>query len=99
MLGGMSDEQLLKMERFFNTLLHSVNQNRVAKTRAMMLLNERLESEEIAKMYARLASHHSATMVWADKEIYVEAISLIAQKYPNIEVPLSIEEVEKREVV
>jgi hypothetical protein len=99
MLGGMSDEQLLKMERFFNTLLHSVNQNRVAKTRTMMLLNERLESEEIAKMYARLASHHSATMVWADKEIYVEAISLIAQKYPNIEVPLSIEEVEKREVV
>jgi hypothetical protein len=99
MLGGMSDEQLLKMERFFNTLLHSVNQNRIAKTRVMMLLNERLESEKIAQMYARLASHHSATMVWADKEVYVEAMSVIAEKYPNIELPLSIENVEEREVV
>jgi len=99
MLAGMSDEQLLRMEYFFNTILHSVNKNRIAKTRVMMLLNERLESEPIAQMYARLATRHSATMVWSDKEVYVEAMSIIAKRYPNIALPLSIVDIEKREVV
>ena len=99
MLGEINDEQLLRMERFFNTLLHSVNQNRVAKTRVMHLLKKRLNNEKIAQMVARLASHHSATMVWADKEVYVEMMSHIAQSYPKIELSLIIEEVEKREVV
>jgi len=99
MLAEMSDEQLLKMERFFNTLLHSVNQNRVAKTRTMMLLKKRLENQEIAKMIGRLATHHSATMVWADKEVYVEMMAFIAEHYAQIELPLSMVEVEKREVV
>jgi hypothetical protein len=99
MLGGMENEQLLKMERFFNTLLHSVNRNRVAKTRIMQILNKRLESKEIAQMYAQLASHHSATMVWADKEIFVEAMSHIKEQYSDIEVPLIIEESKEREVV
>ena len=99
MLGEMSDEQLLRMERFFNTLLHSVNQNRVAKTRTMQLLKKRLTNEQIAQMVGRLASHHSATMVWADKEVYVEMMAYIAEHYPKIALALSIEEVEKREVV
>ncbi|CAA6816480.1 MAG: Unknown protein [uncultured Sulfurovum sp.] len=99
MLGEMSDDQLLKMERFFNTLLHSVNQNRVAKTRTMQLLKKRLENPEIAEMVGRLASHHSATMVWSDKELYVEMMAYIAEKYPEIALPLKMLEVEKREVV
>ena len=99
MLSEMSDEQLLKMERFFNTLLHSVNQNRVAKNRVMMLLKKRLENRAIAKMVARLASHHSVSMVWADKEVYVEIMSYIAENYEDITLPLTVQEVEKREVV
>ena len=99
MLGEMSDEQLLKMERFFNTLLHSVNQNRVAKNRIMMLLKKRLENREIAEMVARLASYHSLTMVWADKELYVEMMSYISEHYEDITLPLTVQEVEKREVV
>jgi hypothetical protein len=99
MLSKMSDEQLLKMERFFNTLLHSVNQNRIAKNRVMHLLKKRLENPSIAKMVGRLASHHSATMVWVDKEMYVEMMSYIAEHHKEIALPLSIEEVKKREVV
>ena len=99
MLREMSDEQLLKMERFFNTLLHSVNQNRVAKTRVMKLLKSRLNNHDIAKMVARLASHHSATMVWADKEVLVEIMSEIAEVYTDIVLPLIKEEIEVREVV
>ena len=99
MLGGMNSEQLLKMERFFNTLLHSVNTNRVAKTRVMEILNRYLDNKKIAQMYGRLASHHSATMVWADKEIFVEAMSYIKDKYDDINLPLLIEESKKREVV
>jgi len=95
----MSDVQLLKMERFFNTLLHSVNQNRVAKNRVMMLLKKRLENRFVAEMVARLASHHSVSMVWADKEVYVEIMSYIAENYKEIELPLDMVEVEKREVV
>ena len=99
MLGEMSSEQLLKMERFFNTLFHTVNTNRVAKTRVMKILNGRLEHKETAQMYARLASHHSATMVWADKEVFVEAMRYIKEKYNDIELPLIIEESQKREAV
>ena len=99
MLSEMSDEQLLKMERFFNTLLHGINQNRVAKNRVMLLLKKRLDNPKIAKMVGRLATHHSATMVWADKEVYVEMMTYIAEHYKDITLPLSIEEVEKREVV
>jgi hypothetical protein len=99
MLGEMSDVQLLKMERFFNTLLHSVNQNRVAKTRTMHLLKKRLENPKIAEMVGRLASHHSATMVWADKEVYVEMMTFIAEHYEEIKLPLTIVEIEKKELV
>jgi len=99
MLEGMSTQQLVKMERFFNTLFHSVNQNRVAKTRAMRLLKSKIEYIEVAEMMARLASHHSATMVWADKELFVEAMSYISEVYPAIELPLTINEAEVREVV
>jgi hypothetical protein len=99
MLTGMSVEQLLKMERFFNTLLHSVNSNRVAKTRAMGILNEHIEHREVAEMYARLASHHSATMVWTDKTVYTEAMVQIQENYKDIELPLVIEESQVKEVV
>jgi len=98
MLSEMGVEQLLKMERFFNTLLHSVNTNRVAKTRVMGILNEHLDKREIAEMYARLASHHSATMVWADKTVYTEAMVEIQANYKEIELPLVIEESEIKEV-
>jgi len=104
MLAEMSDEQLLKMEHFFNTLLHSVNHNRIAKNRVMLLLKKRLENLKIAKMVGRLATHHSATMVWADKELYVEMMSYIVEHYEEVELPLNLEEVtikevKKREVV
>jgi len=98
MLSGMEVSQLLKMERFFNTLLHSVNSNRVAKTRVMQILLAKLENKEIAQMYARLASHHAATMVWADKAMYMEAMVAIAQRYEDIELPLAIQESEVKEL-
>ena len=99
MLLDISASKLIEMERFFNTLLHSVNTNRVAKTRVLTILNSHLENREVAEMYARLASHHSASMVWADKTAYVEAMSLIAEKYADITLPLSIEKAEVREAV
>ncbi len=98
MLSDIRVEQLVKMERFFNTLLHSVNQNRVAKTRVLNILNNFLSHREIAEMYARLASHHSASMVWADKSAYVEAMVNISEYYGDIELPLEIQELEIKEV-
>jgi len=99
MLEDMSDQQILKMERFFNTMLHSVNQNRVAKTRIMKLLKSRIEHIDIAQMVARLASHHSATMIWADKELFVEAMSYMLEVHPTIKLPLVVKEAEVREVL
>jgi len=98
MLSDMKPQQLLKMERFFNTLLHSVNQNRVAKTRVLNILNNYLSHKEIAEMYARLAIHHSSTMVWADKSAYVEAMANISERYSDIELPLEIQELKIKEV-
>ncbi len=99
MLVDITSKELLQMEQFFNTLLHSVNSNRVAKSRIVSILNSFLEDREVAKMYARLASHHSATMVWADKEQFVEAMRSIKELYADIEVPLEIEESRLREVI
>lgn len=96
MLSGMAVEQLLKLERFFNTLLHSVNQNRAAKTRVIGLLNYHLGHRDVAQMYARLATHHSASMVWADKTAYIEAMMQIKEYHPDIVLPLEI--VEPKEV-
>jgi hypothetical protein len=90
MLSDITVPQLVKMERFFNTLLHSVNQNRVAKTRVLNILNNYLSHREVAEMYARLASHHSASMVWADKSAYVEAMANIGEYYSDIALPLEI---------
>jgi len=98
MLSDINVEQLLKMERFLNTILHSVNQNRVAKTRVLKILNNYLSHRDIAEMYARLASHHSATMIWADKSAYCEAMIHIREYYSDIALPLEIQEVEIKEV-
>jgi hypothetical protein len=99
MLHEVSSEALLKMERFFNTLLHSVNRNRVAKTRILMILKEHLENEAIAQMVGRLLSHHCATMVWEDKEQYVAIMDGLKASYPEIALPLIIKKTEKREAV
>ena len=97
MLTGLNDKELLGMERFFNTLLHRVNTNRVAKTRVLLLLKSRVaSSNEIAQMVARLASHHSASMVWADKTIFIEMMSELMGVYDALEMPL--EEVAIKEV-
>jgi hypothetical protein len=98
MLSGVTIQELLSLERFFNTLLHSVNKNRVAKTRVLELLYAQLSHREVAEMVARLATHHSASMVWADKSLYVEAMSKISDAYPDIELPLTIEPLAMKEV-
>ena len=98
MLSDITAEQLLKLEHFFNTLLHSVNQNRVAKTRVIHILNNFLAHKGVAEMYARLATHHSASMVWADKAAYCEAMVHIAEYHNDIALPLQIQELETKEV-
>ncbi|MFK5975172.1 MAG: hypothetical protein QM493_01570 [Sulfurovum sp.] len=98
MMGGISKSNILNMERFFNTVLHSVNKNRVAKQRVIEILNSHIKDREIAQMYARLASNHSASMVWADKSSYVEAMVEIRELYDDISLPIEIQENELKEI-
>jgi|GEM_PF-4200680 len=97
MVSGISQPRIVSMERVFNLLLHSINKNRVAKSRIIEILNSNISNKEIAQMYARLASNHSATMVWADKSAYVEAMRNIRELYDDIELPIEIREVETKE--
>jgi len=97
MMSGISQSNIVSMERVFNLLLHSVDKNRVAKSRIIEILNSNISNKEIAQMYARLASNHSATMVWADKSAYVEAMRDIRELYDDIELPIQIKELETKE--
>ncbi len=97
MMGGISTLNILDMERFFNTILHSVNRNRVAKSRIIEILNSHIEDREVAQMYAKLASNHSASMVWADKSAYTEAMVEIQKLYDDIELPIDIAKRDIRE--
>jgi hypothetical protein len=89
-LGDISPREILSLEYFFSTVLYSVNSNRVAKTRILSKLLSHLRDKDIAQMFARLASTHSSSMVWADKALYCEAMFKIKERYHDIDLALEI---------
>lgn len=90
-LSGASSGDMVKLEFYFDRLFHTVNKNATAKSRALKSLKEHLGDKEVAKMCARLASHHALSMVWADKSTFVQLMCKIEELYGDIELPVEVE--------
>ena len=86
----LKEEEILNLEEFFNTILFSINSQKVAKQRILYILNKNLKNKEIAKIYANLAINHSLTFVWADKTLYIEAMRKIKEYHKDIKLPIEI---------
>jgi hypothetical protein len=82
-----------KLEIFFITVLSNVNKGRVAKDRVLLFLHkEALKSFEAAEVVARIVDRISATFAKGDKAACIEIMRDIQQKYPVIDLPISINE-------
>ena len=95
-LEDITIKEILSLERFFNTILHTINQNRVAKTRILNILTNNIDNPKVAKLFSSLAYRHSLSMVWADKSIYIEALTFIKENHKDIDIPIEITPTPKR---
>jgi predicted DNA-binding WGR domain protein len=88
-------ENIEKLESYFITVLSQVNKGGVAKTRIFgFLRNEALKHEKIAQLIADILARQSATMAVADKAHCIKILTELKKKYPTLEMPLKIKEVE-----
>lgn len=90
-------EQLEQLAPYFVSVLSRVNRGRVAKTRALKLLErEAKQSERSARVAADILSRISATAAITDRASAVEILLGIKTAWPTIETPLAVRPVEVR---
>ncbi len=88
-------EKFKKLEFFFVTVLSQVNRGRVAKNRVLRFLRqEAMKLPEAAEIVARILERLSMTIAIEDKAKSIEMMRDIHEKYPHIQVPISLVAVE-----
>jgi uncharacterized protein YdaT len=92
-----SSEKLKKLEPYFTRVLSLVNRSRTAKDRVLVFMeSEALKDETSAKLVAKILARHSATVAIGDKATMIESMLKIRRKFPNIELPIKINQTEVR---
>ncbi len=87
-------EKLKKLEFYFITVLSQVNKGRTAKNRVLNFLRkEAMKLPEAAEIVARILDRLSLTIAIGDKSSAIEIMRDIHEKYPHIEVPISLKPV------
>jgi hypothetical protein len=90
-------DQLEQLSPYFVSVLSRVNRGRIAKTRALQLLErEGLKSEAAAMIAAEILSRLSATAAINDRAAAVEILLRLLATWPAIESPLRVKPVEVR---
>lgn len=90
-------DQLEQLSPYFVSVLSRVNRGRIAKTRALLLLErEGLKSEVAARIAAEILSRLSATAAINDRASAVEILLRLQAAWPTIESPLRVKPVEVR---
>ncbi|MCG8649024.1 MAG: hypothetical protein MI861_04280, partial [Pirellulales bacterium] len=90
-------QRLAELEPYFLSVLSRVNKARVAKDRILALLRQEAgKNEEAAVIVARIIGRISATSAIGDLSSAIEMMVDLRQRYPHLEVPLSLEPVEVR---
>lgn len=82
---------ILRLEPYFKTSVFTINSNRVTKKRVYTFLKqESLKNEAVATMTVRLINSILDTKTITDRSNAIDILLAIALKYPAIEVPLVI---------
>jgi predicted DNA-binding WGR domain protein len=92
-----SPEKLKKLAPYFTRVLSLVNRSRAAKDRVLKFLeNEAMKDEKSAKIAAEIIARQSATLAIGDKAKMIESMLKIRKKFPEIELPIKINQTEVR---
>ncbi len=95
--GRDDPQQLRQLEPFFVSVLSRVNKARVAKSRILdFLANESKKSEEAARVVAGILSQLSQTCAIGDRAVAIEIMVDIADRYPDVPLPIERLPVEVR---
>jgi predicted DNA-binding WGR domain protein len=90
-------EKIEKLAPYFTRVLSQVNRSRAAKDRVLRFLErEALKDERAAQIAARILARQSATVAVGDKASMIAAMLKIRRKFPNIELPIKINQTEVR---
>lgn len=91
-------EQLRALVPYFNTVLSNINCNGGAKKRVLKFLEqEALKSEAAAVIITEIMKRQSGVMAITDKAIVIQIMLKIRKAYPQLELPIKIQDVvEKR---
>lgn len=92
-----SPEKLEKLAPYFIRVLSLVNRSRPAKDRILQFLEtEALKNEKSAKIAAEILARQSATLAIGDKAKMIEAMLKIRRNFPDISLPIKINQPEVR---
>jgi hypothetical protein len=95
-----TNSELLELEQFFHTILLSINSNREAKDIILEILNSKIETREIANLYAKLLRRHYRSFIDRDREDFFEAMYRIKSNFDDIDLPIEIiDDVEVKDAV
>ena len=87
-------ERLADLTPYFLTVLAQVNRSRTAKTRILRFLHqEALQDRAAALIAAPIFNRQSATAAITDKAACLEALRDIQQRYPDLELALTVKPV------
>jgi predicted DNA-binding WGR domain protein len=92
-----SPEKLEKLAPYFVRVLSLVNRSRTSKNRVLQFLErEALKSEKSAQIAAQILARQSATIAIGDKAAIIETMLKIRRTFPEIELPIKINQTEVR---
>lgn len=92
-----SAERIRELQPYFVRVLSLVNRARTAKNRVLAFLErEALKDREAAQVVAEILARQSATIAIKDKAQTIETMLKIRRKFPEIQLPIVVREVEVR---
>ena len=95
-----SPEKFEKLAPYFTRVLSLVNRSRPAKDRVLKFMEtEALKEEKSAKIAAEILARQSGTLAIGDKAKMIEAMLKIRRAFPEIILPIKINQTEVREAV
>ncbi len=96
--GAGSPQKLAELKLYFIRVLNAVNRGRVAKKRVYSFLQaEALKHEESAQVVTSIMERQSASVSVEDRAQALETMVTIAERWPEIVLPITISEYETRE--
>lgn len=94
-----SVEKFEKLAAYFVRVLSLVNRSRPAKDRVLKFMEtEALKNERIAEIAAEILARQSATLAIGDKAKMIETMLKIRRKFPEISLPIKINQTEVRTI-